>query len=158
MILCERVTFELGPVVAGDAGRQRRQYGRAVGHFPALTVIEHGDRFDEEILDDEILVAFEPGTSRDDFGLDDLGPGETSAWRASTRAGRPCAAVCRQAWFQSLPVPSRSGLDLRPAPALQPRDLPTQVRVLCLEPGIVLEHLYEQRSQFCEAKPIDGSW
>jgi hypothetical protein len=53
-------------------------------------------------------------------------------------------------------MPAR--LDLRtPLQALQPRDLLTQLRVLSLEPGIVLQNLHQQRLQLFEAKPIDDA-
>ena len=50
------------------------------------------------------------------------------------------------------------GLDLRPAlHAFQPRDLLAQLRILCLEPGIRLQNLYDQQLQLFEAKPVNGS-
>ena len=154
MILGEHEAFQLGSEMAGDPCGQRRQHGPAVGQFPALPAIECGARFDDDILDDKILEDFEAGAGRNGLGLDDLGLGDDEL-RALGPAPTDFALALASKLRRFLHA---TRLQLWPAvQALQPRNLVAQLRVLCLEPGIILEHLHDQRLQFIEAKSINGA-
>ena len=134
--------------------RERREDAAARGQLPALTAIDDGHRFDDQVLNNELFVALEAGTYGHgrDFDVARLVDGELGAPGAATALpARPFGG-----WLRCLLHAAR--LDPGAAvQALQPRDLVTQLGVLCLQPGIVLQNLYEQRAQLFETKPVDDA-
>jgi hypothetical protein len=154
MVLGEHEAFELGPEVAGDASRQRRHDRLAGRHQPALAPIEHCRRLHDQVLDGELLVALEAGAGRNVLGLDDLGLGDGQpAALGPAPADLALALGCGPGLRRLLHAARH---DLGPAlQALQPRNLVTQLGILCLQPSIVLQNLHQQRLQLFEAKPID---
>ena len=70
MVLGEHEALQLGPKVRGDPGRQRRHDGPAVRRLPALAPIKRGQRLDDQVLDQELLVALEPSVIRHVLGRD----------------------------------------------------------------------------------------
>jgi hypothetical protein len=82
-----------------DGGGQPSHDGRAVGCDPAFAAISDVVRFEDEILDDEVLVALEQGSRWDLLGLDDdlLVDGEFSGLRSFVGAGSFLAG--RRVWL-----------------------------------------------------------
>ena len=172
MVLGQHEALELGSVAAkrasgrrgearlrldaaGDAVRQRRHHRLARGQLPALAAIEGRPCLDDEILDDELLVAFEAGAGRHVRGLDDrrLGDAELGALGAAPALA---AAGLGGRLGGGLHAARLAGLDVGTSlEALQPRDLIAQLGVLGLEPGELLQGLHEQQLQLFEAKPVD---
>lgn len=154
MVLGKHEAFELGPEVSGDPGRQRRHDGLAGRKLPALASQQHGQRPHDQVLDQELFVALETGAFRHTLDLDDL-----RLVDRHLRALGPAAAVSAPSGGRGLGCLLHAArLDLgSPFQTLQPRDLLTQLRVLCLEPGDLLQGLHEQRLQLFEAKPVDDA-
>ena len=155
MVLGEHEAFEFRSEVAGDASRQRRHDGLAGRRQPALAPIEHGVRLHDQVLDHELLVALETGASRNVLRPDDLALGDGELRSLGPAPPDLALAFGRRPGLRRLLHAARR--DLGPAlQALQPRDLVTQLGILCLQSGIVLQNLHEQRLQLFEAKPVDA--
>ena len=82
-----------------DGGGQASHDGGAAGCDPAFAAISDVVRFEDEILDDEVLVAFELGSRWDLLGLDDdlLVDGEFSGLGSFVGAGSFLAG--RRVWL-----------------------------------------------------------
>ena len=59
MILGGHDALQLGAEVLGDPGRQLCHDGTAIGQLPALAPVQRGQRLDDQVLDQELLVALE---------------------------------------------------------------------------------------------------
>ena len=70
MVLGQHEAAQLRPEMTIDAGRHRRHDGSAIGRHPALAPEPDRRRLDDQVLDDEVLVALEAGALRN-LGLDD---------------------------------------------------------------------------------------
>ena len=70
VVLGQHEAAQLGPEVAGDAGRHRGEHGPAVGGQPALAAQAHHVRAQHQVLDQEVLVALE-ARAGGDVRLDD---------------------------------------------------------------------------------------
>ena len=153
-VLGEHEALEIGAEVGGDPGGQRCHDATTIRQLPALAAINDGHRFDDQILDDELLVALEAGAFGQALDLDV--PGLVD--RQLGTAGATPAFFARPFGRRLRRLLHAAGLDLGPnIQTLQPCDLVTQLGVLCLQPGIVLQNLHEQRLQNFETNPVDGA-
>ena len=155
MILSEHEALQLGTEVARNAARQRRHDGSAVRQLPALAAVERGHRPDDQVLNQELLVALEAGALGQAFGLDHGGVGDRHL--GSLGATAPLATLALRRPRRLLHAARPVGLDRRTTvEAFEPRNLVTQLGVLGFEAGIVLQGLHQQRLQLVEASPIDA--
>ncbi len=150
MVLAEEEALEVGAKMAGGTLWQCG-HNRIPGRKrPALAPVQNRPRLDDQILDDEVLVPFEPGALRQAVRLQNAG----------LVNGELCALGAAPPLFPAIlgggslyRLLHAAGLELGAAlQALEPCDLLAQLRVFCLEPGILFQSLHQQRRQLFEAK------
>src|SRR5882724_7836586 len=91
VVLVEEETDQVGSeVTAGqDVGGERRHQASAIGGLPVFATVEDDAGLEDQILNDEVLVAFEDGLGRDVGQADDnlLGDGQLGGVGAFGGAG-----------------------------------------------------------------------
>ncbi|ASY73900.1 hypothetical protein SF83666_a43120 (plasmid) [Sinorhizobium fredii CCBAU 83666] len=112
------------PEMAVDAVRQRRHDAAAVGRQPTLAPEPDRRRLDDQVLDDEVLVALEAGARRN-LGLHDpILDRHSRQVRLAAATSLAAGVRCRISRARLLHAARPVGLDVRPAlQTLQPRDL-----------------------------------
>ncbi len=155
MILRQDEPAQLRPEVAIDPGGKRCHHRAAVGRHPALAPVANGDRPQNQILDEETLVALE-ARARRHFRRHHPILDHNAAHLLATAATALACAGRRPRLARLLHA---GGLDRRPAlQALQPRDLLAQRRILCRQTRHLTERLDQQASQLVSTNPIKICW
>jgi hypothetical protein len=145
VVLGQHKAAQLGPEVAGDAGRHRRGDGPAVGGEPALAAEAHHVRAEHEVLDQEGLVALKARAGGDVRRRDDplLVDGQP---RALAALGIAAPARPGRCGFGALL--HAAGLHLGPAlHALEGRDLRPQLGDHPPQGGVLGQQPLDQRLQ-----------
>ena len=149
VVLAQDEALELRAEMAGYPLWQRRHDRFARGRQPALAPVKDRPWLYDNVLNDEVLVALEAGGRRQVVRLADPSFVYAELRPLGAAPALPAAAFGSGCLRRLLHA---AGLELRAAlQALEPRDLLAQLRVLCLQPGVLLQSLQQQRLQLFEA-------
>ena len=151
MILAQDKALEVRPEMAADPLWRRRDHSFARWKHPALAPIADRPRHDDHILDDEVFVALETRAARQAVRREDAGlVGGERCPLGATAPLAPAAfrAGCLRRLLHAAGLEFGASLQ-----TLEPRNLLAKRCVLCLQPGVVLQSLQQQRLQLFEPNP-----